>query len=204
MNEIIIRNVPTFANPELNKATKKMIAISETMRKSALETAAIIAHVAETECFKDDGFNTVHEWVESTFGFKKSTSYTLLKIGSEYIKEVVDSRGKVKGYVTDIATHPEVADYSVSQLEKMLPAGHALAYSLSEDGEINPSMTCKEIKKIIKSHTEDDEDEEIEEVTAEDEEAQETESEDEPEIIVIDEKGTRYSVPISIITKYEI
>lgn len=203
MNEIIIRNVPTFANKELNKATQKMIAISETMRKSALETAAIIAHVAETECFKDDGFNTVHEWVESTFGFKKSTSYTLLKIGSEYVKEVTNAKGKVIGYVTDIAMNPEIADYSITQLEKMLPAGHALAYSLSEDGEINPSMTCKEIEKVIKSHTEDDE-EDIEEVTAEDEEAEATESEDEPEIIVVDEKGTRYSVPISIITKYEI
>lgn len=199
--EIAIRNIPTFANKELNAATKKMCMISETLRKSALETAAIIAHVSETECFKDDGFNTVHEWVGETFGFKKSASYTLLKIGSEYLTEVVNSKGKVTGYVSNLVDSQDNGDYSVTQIEKMLPGGWALAKELTDNGETNPGMTCKEIEAVIKRYTKsEDEPEQT------DTEPEQTESDTEPEqdIVVTDEHGNKYAIPVSVLEQYRI
>lgn len=202
MNDLIIRNVPSFANKELNKATHQMLAISETMRKSALETAAIIAHVAETQCYEEDGFSTVHEWVERTFGLKKSASYTLLKIGSEYLSEVYNSKGKIVGYVTNVADAPEAGDYSISQIEKMLPAGHDLAKKLNEDGVLSPSMTCKQIEEVVKHYTgKDEENEEDADVEA----IPDGDGVDgDMDIIVTDEHGDRYAIPESVLKKYRI
>ena len=202
MNDLIIRNVPSFVNKDLNKATHQMLAISETMRKSALETAAIIAHVAETHCYEDDGFSTVHEWVEKTFGLKKSASYNLLKIGSEYLSTVYNANGKVVGYVTNVADAPEAGDYSISQIEKMLPAGHDLAKKLNEDGVLNPAMTCKEIEAVVKHYTgkdgENEEDADVEAIPDGDG------VDGDMDIIVTDEHGNRYAIPESVLDKYKI
>ena len=212
--EITIRNLPTFANKDLNKATQKIYNISENLRKSALETAYIVAQVEESECYLDDGFATVHEWVERTFGLKKSASYTLLKVGREYVIPVVNAKGKVTGYSTNISGQPEVADYGISQLEKMLPAGHDLAKRLDDIGEINPYMTCKDIEEVIKNNTKQKEEEETETAEAESEETTEAENDEcitvvdeagnDECITVVDEAGNSYYVPISILENYKV
>ena len=131
-----------------------------------------------TECYKDDGFNTVHEWVEKTFGIKKTASYSLLTIGKEYTREIVNASGKVVGYGTNLITDG-TDDFSKTQVEKMLPAGHELAVELVNGGEITPEMSAKEISKVVKSHTNPEPDEPE---TEDDEPEQETDGgADEPE-----------------------
>lgn len=152
--EEIITCYPAYVNKNLDKATKDIFKIGETMRKCAFTTAVIIANVDEMECYKEDGFNNVHEWVSLTFGFKKSASYSLLKIGKEYVREVINPKnGKVTGYVTNLLPENSDSDFTTTQLEKMLPVGHEKALELVTNGEITPDMTCKEISKIIKKHT---------------------------------------------------
>lgn len=162
MNEIaIVSNVmpQVYTNKALNTATQKVYKIGETVRRCAFETAVIIAAVDESECYKDDGFNNVHEWVSAAFGWQKSTSYTLLKIGREYVREVKDAKGKIKGYTSNLLPEDSEKDFSTTQIEKMLPAGHAFAAELVEREEITPDMTCREIGKIIKSYTNSDDEE---------------------------------------------
>lgn len=167
MNEIAIVTpktaAPTYTNKALNTATQKVYKIGETVRKCAFETAVIIASVESSECYKEDGFNTVHEWTNAAFGFQKSASYTLLKIGREYVREITDSKtGKIKGYMSNLLPEDAEKDFSTTQIEKMLPAGHAFAAELVEREEITPDMTCREIGKIIKSYTNTDEEKESE------------------------------------------
>ena len=158
MNEIVVATpktvAPTFTNKALNTATQKVFKIGETVRKCAFETAVIIASVEASECYKEDGFNNVHEWTKAAFGFQKSASYSLLKIGREYVREITDPKtGKIKGYASNLLPEDTEKDFSTTQIEKMLPAGHAFAAELVEREEITPDMTCKEIGKIIKSYT---------------------------------------------------
>ena len=165
MNEIAIVTpktaAPTYTNKTLNTATQKVYKIGETVRKCAFETAVIIASVESSECYKEDGFNNVHEWTNAAFGFQKSASYTLLKIGREYVREITDSKtGKIKGYMSNLLPEDAEKDFSTTQIEKMLPAGHAFAAELVEREEITPDMTCREIGKIIKSYTNTDEEKE--------------------------------------------
>lgn len=161
MEEIIMgtQGEIRFVNNNLQKATNDMFKLGAEIRKCALATAVIIAKVNDMECYKDDGFNSVHAWTEKTFGFKKSASYTLLKIGKEYIREIISpNSGKVTGYMSNLLPADAEKDFTTTQIEKMIPGGHDLALDLVSSGEITPDMTCKEIEKIIKSHTKPEED----------------------------------------------
>lgn len=158
MEELIItaeHKQIVFANRELQNASMAIFKIAENIRSRWFEIAAIVAMVDSKELYKDDGFADVHEWVDKTFAFGKSTSYDLLKVGKEYVREVYNKAGKVIGYECNLV--PEGSDnFSTTQVRRMLPAGHALAAELVADGEITPDMTTTKIAKVIKAHTSPD------------------------------------------------
>lgn len=185
----------SFSNKELQKATQTVLNLGETIKKNWFAIAHIVAHVDETECYKDDGFNTVHEWVEKTFGIKKTASYSLLTIGKEYTREIVNASGKVIGYGTNLVTDGS-DDFSKTQVEKMLPVGHELAVELVNVGEITPDMSAKEISRVVKSHTNPEPDEH---------ETDDTESEQETETIPVwDKDGNEYEIPIDVLKNYAV
>lgn len=154
MEELIITNEHkqiAFTNKELQNASMTIFKIAENIRTRWFEIAAIVAMVDSRELYKDDGFSDVHEWVSKTFAFGKSTSYDLLKVGREYVREVTNKSGKVIGYESNLV--PEGSDnFSTTQVRRMLPAGHELATQLVADGEITPDMTTTKIAKVIKAH----------------------------------------------------
>ena len=202
-------NAVSFDNKELQKATNAVLKLGDAIKKNWFAIAHIVAHVDETECYKDDGFNNVHEWVEKAFGIKKSASYSLLTIGREYTREIADSSGKVVGYGTNLITDGS-DDFSKTQVEKMLPAGHELAVELVNGGEITPAMSAKEISRIVKAHTNTDSDEsetdcmESENVT---DVCEGTEKELETVsmwVSVWDKDGNEYSIPVDVLDKYAV
>ena len=165
MKELITLNeakIPAFNNKELNAATRKVFSLGEKIRKSALETAAVVAAVDKTGCYQDDGFKTVHDWTAAAFGFKKSTSYNMLAIGREYVAPVLNSAGRTIAYESTFAQTVESdGDFTVTQLIQLLPAGRDMAGQLVFDGKVTPDMTCKEIKAVVAAaRAEDEEDEE--------------------------------------------
>lgn len=191
-----------FNNKELNEATEKVFKLGDAIKKNWFAIAHIVAHVDATECFKDDGFDTVHKWVEKTFGIKKTASYSLLTIGKEYTREIFNEKGKVVGYGTNLITVGS-EDFSKTQVEKMLPAGHELAVELVSCGEITPDMSAKEISKVVKAHTNPEEPDEP--VTDEPEQEPETEPEQEPETISVwDKDGNEYKIPVEVLAKYRV
>lgn len=191
-------NEVTFENKELQKATNSVFKLGDAIKKNWFAIAHIVARVDATECFKDDGFNTVHEWVQKTFGIKKSASYTLLTIGKEYTREIVNESGRVVGYGTNLVKDG-YDDFSKTQVEKMIPAGHELAVELVNGGEITPEMSAKEISKVVKEHTNKSETEQEPNMESESENEQENESE-----TVWDKDGNAYLIPIYVLKKYEV
>ena len=190
-------NEVTFRNNELQKATNTVLKLGDMMKKNWFAIAHIVAHVDATECYKDDGFNTVHEWVEKTFGIKKTASYSLLTIGKEYTREIVNASGKVVGYGTNLITDGS-DDFSKTQVEKMLSAGHELAVELVNGGEITPDMSAKEISRVVKCHTDPGP------------ETDEPESDDtQPDVgggivSVWDKDGNEYIIPIDVLAMYRM
>ena len=197
---VTTNNDIVYSNKELQKSTTAIFKLGNSIKANWFSIAHIIAGVDATECYKDDGFDTVHEWVEKTFGIKKSNSYSLLSIGKEYLREITSASGKVVGYGTNLVVDGD-ADFSKTQVEKMLPAGHELASDLVASGEITPDMTAKEISKVVKKHVKPE---------TETENESEIEPENEPEVnndvlvIVYDDAGNKYEIPEKILNKYLI
>lgn len=197
-------NTTSFENKELQKATNAVLKLGDAIKKNWFAIAHIVAHVDETECYKDDGFNTVHEWVEKTFGIKKTASYSLLTIGKEYTREIVNASGKIVGYGTNLISDGS-ADFSKTQVEKMLPGGHELAVELVTDGEITPDMSAKEISRVIKSKTNPETETDEEETGKDDGNGEEGEPEPEQECVSVwDKDGNEYSIPADILNKYAV
>ena len=161
-----ITNQVIFVNKDLNKATNEIFKLGETIKNNLYNVAYIMAAVETTECFKDDGFNNVHEWAMKTFGFKKSASYTLLKIGKEYTREIKNPKnGKISGYASNLIYDGD--DFTTTQIEKMLPLGHKVALELVDTGIIKPEMSCREIGTIVKEYLNPVEEVEVEETAVE-------------------------------------
>lgn len=194
-------NAVSFDNKELQKATNAVLKLGDAIKKNWFAIAYIVAHVDETECYKDDGFNNVHEWVEKAFGIKKTASYSLLTIGREYTREIVNSSGNVIGYGTNLVASGS-DDFSKTQVEKMLPAGHELAVELVNGGEITPDMSAKEISRVVKSHIKPDT-EESETDCTESDVSEGTEKELET-VSVWDKDGNEYKIPVDVLEKYAV
>lgn len=109
-----------------------------------MRASVVLAAIADSECYKADGFETVHAYTSAVLGLKRAQSYALLKVGREYINtETFQS----------LLPHDEGNDYSVSQLQALLPLKSVdTATELAEEGVINPDMSVTEIKAVVKAY----------------------------------------------------
>lgn len=201
---VTTQNATSFTNKELQKSTDFIFKLGDAIKKNWFAIAYTVAHVDAAECYKDDGFNTVHEWVEKTFGIKKTASYSLLTIGKEYTRKIVNASGKTVGYGSNLISDGS-DDFSKTQIEKMLPAGHELAVELVNDGVVTPEMSAKEISQIVKARMNPEpETDEVEESETE-ADAPETDDETETEIISVwDKDGKEYAIPANVLNQYAV
>ena len=203
MDELMIRSeMKTYENKELNRLTQTVYKIGAEIRKGCFKTAAIFAQVKKTGIFKEAGYKNISEWGKEAFGFSKSTTYNLVNIGENFIREIENESGKLIGYHSEL-TEDDEQDYTISQIIPMLPVGFETAEDLHQNGEINPTMTTREIKKVIdeklKADKEAEEAEEAEEVEATEEAVDDT-----VYVIVTDANGNVYRVPGDILNEYKV
>lgn len=173
----------TYTNKDLCNATTKVNKLGTSIQRNLFEVAAIIAQVDSTKCYEEDGFKNVHEWTAQAFGIKKTASYSLLKIGKDYVEITLNENGKAIAYGSNLY-HATDNDFSMSQVEALLPAGRDLAEDLAATEKVTPEMTVREIKNVVKEHTADPE-----ENTEADAEPEEADADNEQEEVVSKEKA---------------
>lgn len=144
------RNSLSFINKKLQNATMQIMQIAGRIKNNWFQIGAIIAQVNDEELYKDDGFSNVHEWTQRAFNIKKTTSYDLLRIGKEYTRELTTEKGRVTGYECNLLPENSEANFTTTQVMKMLPAGHDKAQELVDSKVITPDMTSTAISKVIK------------------------------------------------------
>lgn len=184
MNELVTKK---FENQSLAKATEEIIRLHKNVNESLISVAGISGEVAKSESYKDDGFKSAQEWLMNTFNYKKSTAYTMVKIGKEYVQ--LEINGCLPIYKTIFANSETDEDFTLTQLEKLLPLGKERIELFLLNGDLNYSMTVKEIKELVantklldKEETEDtktdteETETETEETETETEETEETET----------------------------
>ena len=151
------RNSLSFINKKLQNATMQIMQIAGRIKNNWFQIGAIIAEVDREELYKDDGFENVHAWTMRAFNIKKTTSYDLLRIGKEYTRELTTEKGRITGYECNLLPENSEANFTTTQVMKMLPAGHDKAQELVDSGVITPDMTSTAISKVIKDLNKKDE-----------------------------------------------
>ena len=144
MNELATKK---FENQSLAKATEEIIRLQKNVNESLISVAGISGEVAKSESYKDDGFKSAQEWLMSTFNYKKSTAYTMVKIGKEYVQ--LEINGCLPIYKTIFANSETDEDFTLTQLEKLLPLGKERIKLYLSTGDVKYSMTVKEIKDFV-------------------------------------------------------
>lgn len=103
MNELILStsNTPTkftFKNAKLNELSAKIAEQSAAMNALYTEAkdraeainkalAPIFGELLKSKCYKDDGFKSVADFAEQTFGMGKSMAYMLARVGEQFYND---------------------------------------------------------------------------------------------------------------------
>ena len=129
MNEITNATVKapasfTFKNKKLNEISIRIAKIGDDMGKKNMELAKLLGTVKRDELFKDDGFKSVAEYADTTFGIQKSLAYQLAKVGERF-------------YLSENATAKTVAG--------MLPPSNLAELVNMKDEDIQKALDSKEI-----------------------------------------------------------
>lgn len=143
-----------FLSADLRKSTNTIRLAGDGIRKNYLKIARELANIEINEWFVEDDFENVIEYAEKVFSIKKSTAYTLIEIGKNWINK--------EGTRTVLTK--EGVDFTISQLGVMLPAGVDTCKKLIKKGDISPTMSVRAIKKVINNFPSDVVDSEGEEV----------------------------------------
>lgn len=148
MEEMIKATAMELTNKELKGYTTKLHKCGENIRKNYIKISHLLVEIEKTECYLDDGFTDVQEYASKVLNIQKTTCYNLLKIGRGYLEE--------NGEKTLLATSD--GDYSVSQLQALLPLGFDKAKEWSDTEYINPSMSVRKLKELVGATQHADED----------------------------------------------
>ena len=177
-------NDSTLKNYKLRQHTKAIEKLMTATKRNMFEISARLLVIRNEDLFADDGFKDVFEYAEKLFGYKKNMVYKLTTAAEKFIEQSPQG----KGYVS-IITHGDV-DYTVSQLIELNAIEPDTATKLDENGVINPQMTTKEIREVVKAYKKGEIDENGNETESGDDETEteveETESVDETAKLLIE------------------
>ena len=164
MLELMEKNMKNEISMEmsdnLKNATTKINNFHKIAKNSIYAISMILANIAEypSTYFENSQFNTIAEYAESVFGYKKSYTYKLIRISKFIsIKDINGEILKVSDLINDKIegdyTFESLADsdgfeFSPSQLLELIP----LTKQQLEDNikTLDSALTCKELRSIVK------------------------------------------------------
>lgn len=133
-----------FKNPVLAKATKRIMAIYTDAAKYAetknREIAKILGDVAKQKAYLEDGFLSVAEYANETFGIQKNNAYKLANAGKVYNSAEAPAALK---------------EMSPSKLAEIASLPRETVAKGIESGEISQNKTQKELREFASSKKEE-------------------------------------------------
>lgn len=159
MNELILStaNAPTkfsFKNAKLNEISAKIAEQSAAMNsvynaaKEGAEAvnktlAPLFGELLKTKCFKDDGFKSVADYAEKTFGMSKSMAYMLARVGEQFYSDNSDCTVKARETLST-SKLAELTNTDRVAIAKAIDAGE-----LSSDSSL---IACRDFATAHKKH----------------------------------------------------
>ena len=133
-------------NYKLRQHTISIIKLMNATKRNLYEIAARLVVIHDEKLYEDDGFESVHDYANKCFGYKQNMTYKMLVAAEKFIEKSPDN----KKYMSIIAH--ENSDYTVSQLIELNSLEADTAQRLDKSGTIDPSMTTKQIREVVKSY----------------------------------------------------
>lgn len=131
-----------LVNERLKEQTAKITSLLNGAKYSLYEVAMRLLVIKKEELFKDDGFTNIYDYTKKMFGYGKNMTYKMISTA----ETLVEQKGEE---YRSIICHDE-SDYSMSQLFELGTLAPKEVVELDADGAINPSMTTKEIREVVK------------------------------------------------------
>lgn len=168
-----------LVNERLREQTAKITSLLDGAKYNLYEVAMRLLVIKNEELYKDDNFVNIYDYTKKVFGYGKNMTYKMIKTAETLVEEKRVEENKVE--YRSIICHDD-SDYSMSQLFELGTLAPKEVVELDADGAINPSMTTKEIREVVKDTKEMMKDEAEGEEPTEDGEAEVEEG----EAIVVD------------------
>lgn len=160
-----------FKNYKLKQQTKAIEKLMLNTKRSMFEIAIRLSVIQSDKLYEADGFKDVFDYADKVLSYKKNMVYKMVTVADKFIEESADG----KGYIS-IITHDD-SDYTVSQLIELNSLDNDTVIKLDENEVIEPDMTTKEIREVVKEYKNGIIDEEGNEIKSETE-VEETEGEE--------------------------
>ena len=160
LSESSKKEITVMGEGMLKNATTKITQFHKIAKNAILGISMILSDIAEKpkEYLESSGFNTIAEYAEEMFGYKKAYTYKLVKIskfisvkdinGNDIpVKSLIDD--KIEGdYTFETIADSDGFEYSPSQMLELIP----LTKEQIEDNlkQLDSSLTCKELRSIVK------------------------------------------------------
>ena len=126
----------TFKNKKLNEISINIAQIGQSMASSNREVSKLLGEVKKDKLYEEDGFKSVAEYAETTFGIAKSLAYQLAKVGERFYL-VESEAAKKAAAMLPPSNLAEIANMTDEQIEKAIDAG-----------EISPASTQKKLRDV--------------------------------------------------------
>ena len=136
-----------LVNERLREQTAKITSLLDGAKYNLYEVAMRLLVIKNEELYKDDNFTDIYDYTKNVLGYGKNMVYKMLKTAETLVEEKVLDENKVE--YRSIICHDE-SDYSMSQLFELGTLAPKEVVELDADGAINPSMTTKEIREVVK------------------------------------------------------
>ena len=144
MNELesIATNTPTeftFKNKKLNEVSPKIGRACRDLAKNKQEICKLLGIVKRDKLYTDDGFKSVDDFAEKTFGIKKSLAYQLANVGERFYNVESETAKKVSSMLPP-SNLAEIAGMKDEEIQKAM-----------DEGKIKEGATQQELRNLAKT-----------------------------------------------------
>lgn len=140
MNELMNTNATrTFKNARLNEITAEINSCGKSMNANTVQIAKLLGEVLDKQLYTDDGFKSVGEYAEQTFGIGKASAYQLANVGKRF-------------YLAESATAALAAEmYSPAKLAELVKLDDKQIQTAIDNGTISAASTQQQLRETAKA-----------------------------------------------------
>lgn len=126
---------------KLENATQLIQHAEEGTRRNLYTIASALAIVDKNKLYEEGEYKNTAEYGEAMFNYKRTTTSALIRVAVRFLN----------GSNSTLKEEGE-KDYTIYQLMELLPMGDVDINTALENGELNPYMTTRAIRDLVKSY----------------------------------------------------